>query len=50
MDFGFGRMYISMGKLLPVLCNETCRKLLIGSKKVYEKEFILPARFSKCIF
>lgn len=50
MDFGFGRMFISMGKLLPVLCNETCRKLLIGSKEVYEEEFIISARFFICVF
>lgn len=50
MDFGFGQMFISMGELLPVRGNETCRKLVIGSKQVYEKELILPARFFMCVF
>jgi len=49
MVFGFGQIFISMGKFLPVCSNETCRKLLIGSKQEYEKEFILSARFFKCI-
>ena len=50
MGFGFGQIFISMGKFLPICSNETCRKLLIGSKEVYEKEFILFACFSMCIF